>query len=140
MNMIEEYKEILGKTNEIALATSVHDVPNVRIVSFCLDPERPDVLLFATDRENRKVVEFAQNRRVAFTSIPHGGIAHVRSVQAVVEKSAYSLKDVERLFVSTIPDYAETIAAIGDTLDVFEIHVREATIVTGYEKPDSIVF
>lgn len=49
--------EILSKTNKIALATSVNGVPNVRIVNFCFENEKPELLYFASDRENHKVAE-----------------------------------------------------------------------------------
>ena len=136
----EKFREILENDKEIALATSVGNVPNVRIVNVCFKPGQPGVLLFMSSRGNQKVEEFAQNDAVAFTSIPKEGIAHVRSVRAAVRKSAFTLKDVEQLFVSAIPGYGETIAAIGDTLDVFEIHVTRAMIITGFGEPEWVEF
>ncbi|MDR2522638.1 MAG: pyridoxamine 5'-phosphate oxidase family protein [Synergistaceae bacterium] len=136
----EKFLEILEGDKEIALATSVGNVPNVRIVNVCCKPGQPGVLLFMSSRDNHKVEEFAQNDTVAFTSVPKEGIAHVRSVRAVVRKSALTLKDVEQLFVSAIPDYGETIAAIGDTLDVFEIRVTKTMIITGFGEPEWVEF
>lgn len=56
MSTINKYQEVLGNTNEIALATAVENIPNVRIVNFCCNPEQPNILYFASDRDNRKVV------------------------------------------------------------------------------------
>jgi uncharacterized pyridoxamine 5'-phosphate oxidase family protein len=140
MSVINKYKDVLGNTNEIALATSVENIPNVRIVNFFCNPERPHILYFAADRTNRKVQEFAQNNIIAFTSIPADGIAHVRSIKATVKKSKQTINEVAQSFISAIPGYDETIKAIGDMLDVFEIHVNEAIIVTGFEEPDFITF
>ena len=140
-NAIQKYNEILAATNEIALATSVDGIPNVRIVSFVRKTEQPDVLYFASGRENQKVAEFAKNSRVAFTSIPPAGdVPHIRSQNAVVQKSMFSINDLKDLFVGAIPGYDETLAAIGDTLDVFEIHVKEATVIADFEVPDVIIF
>lgn len=140
MNTIDKYREILGNTDKIALATAADNIPSVRIVNFCCKPEQPDILYFASDRDNRKVTEFARNNNIAFTSVPSEGIPHVRSIKATVQKSRYTINDMAQLFISSIPGYDETIAAIGDTLDVFEIHVSEAMIIAGFEEPDFITF
>ncbi|MDR0676751.1 MAG: pyridoxamine 5'-phosphate oxidase family protein [Elusimicrobiota bacterium] len=140
MSCIKKYLEILAKTNDIALATSIDNIPNVRIINFCYKVENPDILYFTSDRKNQKVVEFGKNQNIAFTTIPHDDISHVRSQNAVVKKSKYSLNEVKELFIKNIPDYDETIKAIGESLDVFEIHVKGAIIITGYETPDFVKF
>ena len=61
-NWRTEYERILSAATEIALATSVGGVPNVRIVNFCQDPKCPGAIYFSTDRSNDKVAEFASNR------------------------------------------------------------------------------
>ncbi|MDR2033497.1 MAG: pyridoxamine 5'-phosphate oxidase family protein [Helicobacteraceae bacterium] len=141
MSAIDKYQEVLGNTNVIALATSVDNVPDVRIVNFIRDQKRPNVLLFASDRTNRKVAQFAKNNAVAFTSVPkEGDIPHVRSNNAVVTKSAQTIGDLKRSFIDAIPGYDATLEAIADTLDVFEIHIKQAIVITGFEEPDLITF
>lgn len=140
MEKIRTYIEILETTTEIALATCVENVPNVRIVSFIFDEKQPGVLYFASDRLNTKVAEILLNNHVAFTTIPRAGVAHVRSHKAVVKKSALTIDDMKELFIKEIEGYAETIAAIGDSLDVFELHAKEALIITGMDEPVKIVF
>jgi len=140
MSAINKYQEVLKNTNEIALATAVENIPNVRIVNFCYNPEQPNILYFASDRDNRKVTEFAQNNIIAFTSVPTEGIPHVRSIKAIVQKSNHTINDVAQLFISAISGYDKTISAIGDRLDVFEIHVSEAMVISGFEEPDFITF
>ena len=136
------FYEVLETTNAIALATSVDNIPNVRIVNFCYDKNRPGVLYFTSDRENQKVKEFTINPRVAFTTIPRGdeSIAHVRSCRAVVRKSDLALSEVQEAFISRIPGYDETIAAIGESLDVFEIQVQEATVILGFDSVQTVNF
>lgn len=130
MDFKTEFSNVLEATNSIALATAVGDKPNVRIVNFYTDEKHPGVLFFASDRENSKVQEFSENPHIAYTSIPaEGQIAHVRCHSAVVKKSEYSIWDVQDKFIARIPGYDETIQAIGDTLDVFEIHTSQAIVV-----------
>jgi len=141
MSLISSYTEILEKTNEIALATAIGNVPNVRIVNFCFNKENPGVLYFASDITNNKVHEFEQNNVIAFTTVPaDGGIPHVRSVRAAVQKSDRTMDEMAQLFISAIPGYDEAIAAIGEALTVFEIHVKEAVVITGFEEPGFVTF
>lgn len=138
---MDKYLEILGNANDIALATSDANNPNVRIVNYYLDPKQPNVLYFASDRASPKVAEFLKNDQVAFTTIPHPGeIPHVRSISAAVKKSGRTIDDMAAAFVSVIPGYDETIKAIGHTLDVFEIHVAKAAVIVGFEAPAIISF
>lgn len=140
MQHLSDYHHVLAQTNELALATAVNNIPNVRIVNFVYDEQNPGILYFASDRENQKVREFGQNPHVAFTTVPKEGIFHVRSHHAAVEKSSYAIGDLKELFVSKIPGYDETIEAIGEMLDVFEIRIKEASIISGFEEPKHISF
>lgn len=140
METIRTYIQVLETTTEIALATSVDNVPNVRIVSYIFDEKQPGVLYFATEGISPKAAEMLLNKHVAFTTIPREGAAHIRSHKATVKKSALSFNDMKALFIKEVDGYAETVAAIGDELDVFEVHTKEAVIVTGYEEPVKIVF
>lgn len=128
--------EVFGKTNEIALATCIDNIPNVRIVNFCFDSSRTGVLYFATDRENKKVQEFFANNRVAFTTVPGNGetVPHARSNDCIVRKSTFSIEQLKDLFIARIPGYDEAIDAIGDSLDVYEIEIKTAYLVLSFEE------
>ncbi|ASA23050.1 pyridoxamine 5'-phosphate oxidase family protein [Paenibacillus donghaensis] len=139
-NTIQEYTQILEHTNRLALATAIDQVPNVRIVNFVYDASRPGILYFTSDRDNRKVTEFTLNNQVAFTVIPEQGIAHIRSSQAVVRKSDLTLGEIKELFIAKVPGYDETLKAIGEMLEVFEIQMKEATVVTGFDEPAVVHF
>lgn len=142
MNYKTEFYHTLDKTNEIALATAVADIPNVRIVNFCYDASKPGILYFATDRENQKVAEFALNPNVAFTTVPTDGasVPHARSNHAVVHKSQHTIEEIRELFIQKIPGYDETLSAIGDKLDVFEIHMKDAFVIVDYETAGPVTF
>jgi uncharacterized pyridoxamine 5'-phosphate oxidase family protein len=137
---MKEFYEVLNNAREIALATVVEDTPNVRIVNFVYDIEKPGILFFTSNRNNQKVIEFKENHKIAFTTVPIEGIPHVRSHKAIVKKSEYSLNDLKPIFISRIPGYDETIEVLGDVLELFEIHVNEAKIVTGFGKPLVVSF
>jgi len=134
------YQKILQQTEKLALATSVDQIPHVRIVNFVQDPQKPGLLLFASDRTNDKVAELTANPNIAFTTVPAEGIAHVRSHQATVKRSRYSVREAAPFFVAKIPGYDDTIEQIGDSLDVFEIQIREAILVSGFEEPIRLLF
>lgn len=95
MNTKNEFKRIMESQTEIALATSVNDVSNVRIVNFVYD-ESIQTLFFATFVDNDKVKEFEQNSKVAFTTVPHNGNEHVKA-KGTVNKSSLSIFDIKDL-------------------------------------------
>ena len=140
MNYEQVLLQSLAATNRLALATAVANVPNVRMVNFCYDEKRPDILYFASDRGNRKVFEFTENDKVSFTTIPHEGVVHVRSSNAVVKKSELPLSEVKDLFVARVPGYDQTLDAIGESLDVFEIHIKEVLVIADFENAGTVSF
>lgn len=131
--MSEEFDTVMGEQGNIALATCVNSIPNVRIVTYYREAARPGVLLFNTDRHNEKVKEFDANNRVAFSSLPEGGIAHVRSHDALVKKSPLPVNEVRELF-SRIPGYRRTLEELGESLDLYEIHVTQAVVILGFDE------
>lgn len=139
MNTNQAYQEIVNRCHTMALATSTGNTPNVRVINFCAKADQANILYFASDRDNQKVKEIALQPHVAFTTIPTDGIAHVRSNLATVQKSSLTISDLAPIFIAAVPGYDETIAAIGDLLDVFEIHVAEAFVIASMEEPPIVV-
>ncbi|MDF2987446.1 MAG: pyridoxamine 5-phosphate oxidase [Eubacterium sp.] len=135
MNTENEFKRIMVCQTEIALATSVNDVSNVRIVNFFYD-ESAQTLFFATFGDNDKVKEFEQNSKVAFTTVPHNGNEHVKA-KGNVNKSSLSIYDIKDSFISKIPDYKDTIEQAGQFLILFEIKFDTATITLDFENIDT---
>ena len=89
MSTKAEFLKIMSEQTEIALATSVNNVPNVRIVNFYFDPEE-NVLYFSSFKENDKIKEIKANPHVAFTTIPHSGNEHVKA-KGIVQKSSKTI-------------------------------------------------
>lgn len=110
----------------MALATSVNNIPDVRIVNFYFDPA-DNILYFATFKGNNKVKEMQINVHVAFTTIPHGGNEHVKA-QGVARPSRKSIDEIANRFVAKIPAYANTLRAADGNLLLYEISFTEATV------------
>lgn len=112
---------------EIALATIGTDgTPNVRIVNYYFNPEN-NVLYFATFKDNEKVHEMEQNRNVAFTTIPQKGNEHIKA-RGIALRSEKTVFDLEDCFCDKIPGYKNTIDFAGDSLILYEIHFKTATV------------
>ena len=77
MNIKTEFLKIMSEQTEIALATSINNVPNVRIVNFYFNSDE-NILYFSSFKGNDKVKEIESNPYVAFTTIPHSGNEHVK--------------------------------------------------------------
>ncbi len=126
MNTKAEFLKIMSEQTEIALATSVNNVPNVRIVNFYFDPE-DNVLYFSSFKENDKVKEIKVNPHVAFTTIPHSGNEHVKA-KGIVQKSSKTIFDVANQFIAKVPNYKNTIEYAGESLVLFEVRFDTAVV------------
>lgn len=127
MNTIKEFGRIMDTQTEIALATVGTDgTPNVRIVNYYFNPEN-NVLYFATFKDNEKVKEIKQNRNVSFTTIPKKGNEHIKA-RGIALKSEKTVFDLADCFCDKIPGYKNTIDFAGDSLILYEIHFKTATV------------
>jgi len=117
----------MAEQTEIALATSVDNIPNVRIVNFYFDPAE-NILYFSSFEGNDKIKEMNSNPYVAFTTIPHSGNEHVKA-KGMVKKSSKTIFDVAEQFIAKIPAYKDTIEYAGESLILFEVKF-EIVIVT----------
>ena len=137
MKTVAAFKEIMSEQTEIALATSVEEVANVRIVSFFYD-ESKKCLFFSTFKGNEKITEFQKNPNVAFTTIPTENTNHVRVHYAKVQKSELSVYDVAEQWIQKIPSYEENIKNAGQMLELYEIHFTEAIVILGMSSRETI--
>ena len=128
---MEEKKEFLRMINEceeIALATSIHDFPNVRIVNYYYD-EKNNVMYFATYTGREKISEFWKNNNVSFTTIPmnRGKREHIRA-RGHVRESEKSILDLREEFSNKMADFGEIIDKYSNDLKVYEIKFSEVTV------------
>ncbi len=134
------YNRVLNSSNVVALATSVGNVPNVRLLTCVHDEDKPGIIYFATENNSRKVEEFWDNSRVALTSIPSDGVCHIRSNDAVIEKSALTVYDLRDKFAAAHKGYDGIIESVGDVLDVYEISIKNCLVCTEMDKFEAVSF
>nr|WP_310544878.1 pyridoxamine 5'-phosphate oxidase family protein [Fusobacterium nucleatum] len=126
--MKKEFLRMINECEEIALATSIHDFPNVRIVNYYYD-EKNNVMYFATYTGRDKISEFWKNNNVSFTTIPmnRGKREHIRA-RGHVRESEKSILDLREEFSNKMADFAEIIDKYSNDLKVYEIKFSEVTV------------
>ena len=128
MEAKKEFLRMINECDEIALATSIHDFPNVRIVNYYYD-EKNNVMYFATYTGREKISEFWKNNNVSFTTIPmnRGKREHIRA-RGHVRESEKSILDLRTEFSNKMADFAEIIDKYSKDLKVYEIKFSEVTV------------
>lgn len=121
-----EFLRIMAEQTEMALATSVNNVPNVRIVNFYFDPCE-NILYFSSFKDNDKVQEIEENPSIAFTTIPHTGNQHVKA-KGLAKRSSKTVVDMAEHFIAKVPDYKKTIDYAGELLILFEVRFDTAIV------------
>ena len=139
METMKIYHEVMASSELIALATSINNQPNVRVVNFISSKESGKIY-FASFKDNQKVKEFKANDTVAFTTIPFSNTGHVRVHHCKVKLSNKSIYDLEDQFVSKLPTYKEIIDLAGEDLDVYELAFNEATVTLDVKNSQVIHF
>ena len=128
MEAKKEFLRMINECEEIALVTSIHDFPNVRIVNYYYD-EKNNVMYFATYTGREKISEFWKNNNVSFTTIPmnRGKREHIRA-RGHVRESKKSILDLRTEFSNKMADFAEIIDKYSKDLKVYEIRFSEVTV------------
>ena len=127
MDTLKEFQRIMTTQTDLALSTVGTDGnPNVRIVNYYFNPKN-NVIYFATFKDNKKVQEIDQNRNVAFTTIPTNGNEHIKA-RGFAVRSKKTVFDLADCFCNKIPGYKNTIDFAGDSLILYEIHFKTATV------------
>ncbi|WP_335998274.1 pyridoxamine 5'-phosphate oxidase family protein [Fusobacterium polymorphum] len=128
MEAKKEFLRMINECEEIALATSIHDFPNVRIVNYYYD-EKNNIMYFATYTGREKISEFWKNNNVSFTTIPmnRGKREHIRA-RGHVRESEKSILDLREEFSNKMADFGEIIDKYSKDLKVYEIRFSEVTV------------
>ena len=137
MNIKKEFENIMKEQEEIALATSTNDIPNVRIVSFFYS-EETKTLFFSSFKDSQKVSEFSSNSNVSFTTIPKTENKYVRG-KGKIKKSNKTVYDVKEIFVAKKPEIEFVIDNFGDVLLLFEIPLSEVTVTLENQEVHTLV-
>ena len=128
MEAKKEFLRMINECEEIALATSIHDFPNVRIVNYYYD-EKNNIMYFATYTGREKISEFWKNNNVSFTTIPmnRGKREHIRA-RGHVRESEKSILDLREEFSNKMADFGEIIDKYSNDIKVYEIKFSEVTV------------
>ncbi|MBK1810809.1 pyridoxamine 5'-phosphate oxidase family protein [Clostridium sp. YIM B02505] len=132
MDFLKEFERTMESSATLALATSVDDAPNVRIITFYYDNQNSNVVYFPTFKQSQKTVEISQNNKVAFTTIPDGVVGIVRVKNAIIQKSTLTVHDINDGITKKYPGFAATVANAGPMMEVYEIHFKEAEVTVNY--------
>jgi len=123
------YNELMENSADMALASSKDNRPNVRIVNFIIDSENKGLVYFSTFSDNRKIVEFSQNPKGAFTTISVGNEKHVRVQDAEVKKSKLEVNDIKAEFIKKYPMFEGLFGQFGDAMEIWEISFSQARVI-----------
>ena len=141
MTLHEHFDKVMLESVNIALATSVNQRPNVRVVTFAYDPTITGRFFFTTFKGSQKGREFEQNPHVACMPLPMTPEAELQvRIFGTVQKSNLTLDQIIALIAKKIPGDADTIKAGGDMMDIYEIHFPEAFVTVGMTEAQLIAF
>lgn len=139
MDFSKEFEKIMGITATFALATSVDNDPNVRIITFYYDAQNNGVVYFPTFKQSPKTVEISQNNKVAFTTIPNGTVGIVRVKNAIIQKSTLTVHDIKDGIIKKYPGFATMVEKAGPMIEVYEIHFKEAEVTVSYGNVGKVI-
>lgn len=116
----EQALEVLKSSNLIALASIDGDAPAVRIIDATFD-DATGTYLFAAHARSAKNAQFEANANVAFTTIPKGPGAVVRTSSARIAKSSKTVADIKDALIAKRPTAENMLQAFGENAVVYEV-------------------
>lgn len=130
MDITNNFLEIMKKTNNMVIASSdSNNQPNLRTVNFYYSPDEK-ILYFLTLKNSQKTVEFEQNNKVAFTTIPIEGVKHVKA-KGIIRKSQKSVQDLKNKFIEKIPEIKKHFDEGENFMVLYEVSFTKATVTIG---------
>ena len=143
MDLKKEFGRILTESSDLALATCVDGVPNVRIMNVCYDPAHPGSFFVSTDKGSPKTVEFEKNPKVAFMTYPGDpskGSFYVRSNNAEIMPSTVPLDDLWDSFVEQVFMFEKVAKMKGDKMAIYEVKVHSAEVAPSMKERGTVTF
>ncbi|NOU80442.1 pyridoxamine 5'-phosphate oxidase family protein [Paenibacillus sp. LMG 31459] len=137
MEYVQGFKEIMEVSAHLALATSMDNKPNVRVMSHFYDQQK-GIVYVSTIKQSPKTAEFASNDKVAFTTLPEPAGRLVRVTDAIVKKSGHTVYDLKTGFTKNNPAFESTLEKMGPMFDVYEFHFNEAIVTLGPMRMEKI--
>ena len=127
MDLKELFEKIMAGGTDMAFATSVDNVPNVRLLNYVYSKDEK-IMYFQSFKGSSKEKDFEHNKNVAFATIPQGESSYVRTNHATVVKSKKTMFDVQDIFIKKMPFYKELIEHNGDSMDLYEVHFSSVEV------------
>lgn len=125
---MEKFVEQMKTTTLMALASSVGNESNVRIIDFLYDEETKKVY-FPTHAMSQKTKEFAQNDTVSFTTIPFGPLPTIRVKGAKIAKSDKPVDEIKDALIAKRAGIEFMLKGFGENAVVYEISFAKAVMV-----------
>lgn len=133
------FEQVMRESINMALATSVDNKPNVRVVSFAYDPDKAGKVFFTTFKGNQKIQEFAANPHVACMPLPESPEADAQvRIFGIVRKSDVSLDEIVAMIAKKYPGNADTIKDGGPMMEIYEVCFDEAYVTAGMNPAEKV--
>lgn len=133
------FEKVMRESINMALATSVDNRPNVRVVTFAYDPARAGKVFFTTFKGNQKINEFAENPSVACMPLPESPEADTQvRIFGTIQKSTIDFDDVVGIIAKKYPSNSDTIKGGAPMMDIYEVCFSEAYLTIGMNPAEKI--
>lgn len=96
------FLQIMNDNSDIAIATSIDNIPNIRYVSFYYS-EKENKVYFMTFKNSPKTVDFSKNSNVTFSTVPKNDYNYVKAT-GILKKNEKTPEDLKDAFCSKLPD------------------------------------
>ena len=141
MERKQQFNKVMSESVNMALATSMGDKPNVRIITFAYDEKKEGRVFFTTFKGNQKIKEFEKNSQVACMPLPK----EVETDEQVrffgtVRESDISMDEIVSMISKKYPEGADTISQGGDMMGIYEICFKEAFVTICMNEAQKLVF
>ena len=120
------FLKIMNESSDIAIATSIDNIPNIRYVSFYYS-EKENKIYFMTFKNSPKTIDFAKNNNVTFSTIPKTDYNYVKAT-GNLKKSEKTSDDLKEEFCSKLSDAKMMIEQGKGFIEVYEITFSTAII------------
>lgn len=120
------FLQIMNDNSDIAIATSIDNIPNIRYVSFYYS-EKENKVYFMTFKNSPKTVDFSKNSNVTFSTVPKNDYNYVKAT-GILKKSEKTTEDLKDAFCSKLPDAKMMIEQGKGFIEVYEISFSTAVI------------
>ncbi len=132
MELKQQFEQVMNTWVNMALATSVEDKANVRMVTFAYDNNQPGKIFFCTFKGNQKIAEFQKNPQVTCLPLPPAAETDLQvRIFGHVQESNLTLDQLIAMIALKYPGSAETMKMGGDMMAIYEVCFKEAMVTVG---------